>query len=184
MTRGLEKVAALKQQPGVLAASLNAAFLQGRHSRGRADGGDRRRRPAIRASRPWPMSLAAYIWETRASARSASRPSPRPSPAPRPRASTGAPVVIADYADNPGGGGYSDSIGFLRAMIEAGLRTPPSPPSSIPRARRPGHAAGVGATLTLDIGGKIDPKSRRRTGPRDGRRHGSSRMAASPSPAR
>ena len=31
----------------------------------------------------------------------------------------GSPFVIADFADNPGGGGYADSTGLLRAMIAA-----------------------------------------------------------------
>ncbi len=31
-------------------------------------------------------------------------------------------LVLADFADNPGGGGYGDSTPLLRAMIEADLQ--------------------------------------------------------------
>ena len=31
------------------------------------------------------------------------------------------PLVIADYADNPGAGGYGDSTELLRALLEAGV---------------------------------------------------------------
>ena len=33
----------------------------------------------------------------------------------------GPPVVLADFADNPGGGGYGDATRLLGGMIEAGL---------------------------------------------------------------
>ena len=31
----------------------------------------------------------------------------------------GGPLVIADYADNPGGGGYGDATALLKALLEA-----------------------------------------------------------------
>lgn len=71
----------------------------------------------------------------------------------------GGPVVIADVADNPGGGAPGDSTFVLRRLLERGI----------------GHAAigafwdlgaiqicrdaGVGADITLRIGGKCGPSS-------------------------
>ena len=31
------------------------------------------------------------------------------------------PLVIADYTDNPGGGGYGDATAFLKGLVEAGV---------------------------------------------------------------
>lgn len=67
----------------------------------------------------------------------------------------GAPVVIADYADNPGGGGYSDSTGILKAMIDANLQDAAISAICDPAAAC--HSAGVGSKLRLAVGGKIDP---------------------------
>ena len=32
------------------------------------------------------------------------------------------PIIVADYADNPGGGTYGDSTNLLKAMLDAGLQ--------------------------------------------------------------
>src|SRR5690606_11812489 len=32
------------------------------------------------------------------------------------------PLVIADYTDNPGGGGYGDTTALLKAMVDADLQ--------------------------------------------------------------
>ena len=31
------------------------------------------------------------------------------------------PLVVADYTDNPGGGGYGDATAFLKGLVEAGV---------------------------------------------------------------
>jgi microcystin degradation protein MlrC len=69
----------------------------------------------------------------------------------------GAPVVIADYADNPGGGGYTDSMGLVKAMIDAGLESAAMSPICDPEAAAACHKARVGARIRLAVGGKIDP---------------------------
>ncbi len=69
----------------------------------------------------------------------------------------GAPVVIADYADNPGGGGYTDSMGLVKAMIDAGLESAAMSAICDPDAAQACHKAGVGARIRLAVGGKIDP---------------------------
>ncbi|MBI1777039.1 MAG: M81 family metallopeptidase [Proteobacteria bacterium] len=67
------------------------------------------------------------------------------------------PLVIADYTDNPGGGGYGDSTAVLKAMVEAGLRGVGFHAICDPDAVLAGQAAGVGKTATIKLGGKVDP---------------------------
>lgn len=69
----------------------------------------------------------------------------------------GKPFVIADFADNPGGGGYADSTGLLRAMIEAQLQNAAFSALYDPESVEACEAAGEGAEVTLEIGGKCDP---------------------------
>lgn len=67
------------------------------------------------------------------------------------------PVVLADRDDNTGGGAPGDSTGQLRAFIEAGLEDACILYIVDPEAVRQAAAAGVGATLALDVGGKSHP---------------------------
>jgi microcystin degradation protein MlrC len=71
----------------------------------------------------------------------------------------GGPVVIADGADNPGGGAASDSTFFLRRLIERGITNAAVGPVWDPIAVRIAFEAGAGAKLRLRIGGKISPLS-------------------------
>ncbi|MCC7047348.1 MAG: M81 family metallopeptidase [Alphaproteobacteria bacterium] len=67
------------------------------------------------------------------------------------------PLVLADFTDNPGGGGYGDATGLLRAMIDAGLENAAFHAINDPAAVRAGQSAGLGASVSLELGGKIDP---------------------------
>lgn len=71
----------------------------------------------------------------------------------------GGPVVLADGADNPGGGAASDSTFFLRRMVERGIGNAALGPLWDPIAVRIAFDAGVGAQLALRLGGKIGPLS-------------------------
>ena len=64
------------------------------------------------------------------------------------------PVVIADTQDNPGAGGESDTTGMLRALLECGARRASLGLMVDAQAARAAHAAGVGASLTLGLGGR------------------------------
>ncbi len=68
----------------------------------------------------------------------------------------GAPVVIADFADNPGGGGYGDSTRLLRALIESGLSRVGYSALYDPESAATCHQAGQGAKIELSLGGKVD----------------------------
>jgi microcystin degradation protein MlrC len=71
----------------------------------------------------------------------------------------GGPVVLADGADNPGGGAASDSTFILRRMVERGITNAAVGPLWDPIAARIAFEAGVGARLALRIGGKVSPLS-------------------------
>ncbi len=67
------------------------------------------------------------------------------------------PVIFADRNDNPGGGSPGDSTGVLRTFIAADLKDACVlyivDPDAVAQCQR----AGVGATLTLDVGAKSSP---------------------------
>jgi microcystin degradation protein MlrC len=70
----------------------------------------------------------------------------------------GKPLVIADYTDNPGGGGYGDSTAVLKGLIDAGCRNVGFHAICDPEAVQQGLKAGVGKTVKLELGGKTDPR--------------------------
>lgn len=69
------------------------------------------------------------------------------------------PVVIADGADNAGGGAASDSTFILRRMIERGITGAALGPLWDPVAVQIAFDAEEGTRLRMRIGGKIGPES-------------------------
>lgn len=69
------------------------------------------------------------------------------------------PVVMADGADNPGGGAAGDATFVLQAILARGIREVAIGPLWDPSAAALAVAAGAGARLPLRIGGKIGPLS-------------------------
>jgi microcystin degradation protein MlrC len=69
------------------------------------------------------------------------------------------PVVLADGADNPGGGGAGDSTFVLRRMVERGIAGAALGPLWDPAAVRIAFEAGEGARLAMRLGGKTGPMS-------------------------
>ena len=74
-------------------------------------------------------------------------------------ASPGRPVVMADGADNPGGGAAGDSTFILRQVLDRGLDDVAMGPLWDPMAVRLAFEAGMGARLSLRLGGKTSPLS-------------------------
>ncbi|MEZ5926358.1 MAG: M81 family metallopeptidase [Hyphomicrobiaceae bacterium] len=68
------------------------------------------------------------------------------------------PVVIADYADNPGAGAYGDATDLLKAMLEARVENAAFGGLVDPVAARALHSAGVGAEVKLVLGGRHAPE--------------------------
>ena len=69
-------------------------------------------------------------------------------------ASPAGPVVVADAADNTGGGAPGDSTSVLRRLLERGVRDAALGPLWDPMAVAICRAAGLGARLPLRVGGK------------------------------
>src|SRR5882724_10050236 len=64
------------------------------------------------------------------------------------------PIIIADTQDNPGAGGDSDTTGMLRALVRNNAIRAAIGAIYDPQSAKAAHAAGVGATVTLALGGK------------------------------
>jgi microcystin degradation protein MlrC len=67
------------------------------------------------------------------------------------------PLVVADYTDNPGGGGYGDATAFLAGLVAAGVESVAFHAICDPEAVQDGIRAGVGAKTRLTLGGRTDP---------------------------
>jgi len=64
------------------------------------------------------------------------------------------PVVVADTADNPGGGGLEDSVAVLEALLNAGFERVAYGMVCDPQTMKACIEAGPGATLAVQLGGK------------------------------
>jgi len=71
-------------------------------------------------------------------------------------AADGRPIVLADIADNTGGGAAGDTTGILRELLRVGATDTTLACIWDPPAAAACVAAGVGATVTVDVGGKVD----------------------------
>jgi microcystin degradation protein MlrC len=98
--------------------------------------------------------IAGHIWEIREQFRVTPTP---PAEAFRQALETdGRPVIINEKADNPGGGGPGDGTHLLRAMIEADLQEACFGFMYDPETAAQAHAAGVGSTIDIRLGGKTE----------------------------
>jgi microcystin degradation protein MlrC len=157
MTKALALAREIEAREGVLSVSLNAGFPWADISYAGPTAivvgeGDRSRLQAHADE------LGRLIWETRAqrtveligAAEAVKRAAAK--------GRRGAPAVIADYADNPGGGGFGDTTGLLRAMLEAKLPDAAFSPVYDPESVAACRAAGEGNEVSLRIGGKVDAR--------------------------
>ena len=76
------------------------------------------------------------------------------------------PVLLVDSADSTSAGSPGDSVAVLQALLDAGCGRPAGSANAAglclvplvdPPAAAAAHAAGTGATLTLTVGGTLDP---------------------------
>jgi len=154
MRRLLDRAAELERRPGVVTISVFAGFpLADIHDAGLsvyvATDRDRALADALADE------LAALAWEHRREFVHTAL-APREAVA-RALALEGGPIVLADMADNTGGGAAGDTTEILRELLRAGARATTVACLWDPGAVRACVAAGVGATLTLPVGGKVDP---------------------------
>ena len=157
MTEVLARADVFAEEPGVLAVSINAGFPwadtpdSGPSAVVVGDGDSPRWREIADA-------LIAQIWESRHRKTIETVSVADALAAARERSDGGGPLVLADYADNPGGGGYGDSTRLLAGMIEAGLEDAAFATLYDPDAVRHCVEAGEGAAVHLELGGKVDPR--------------------------
>lgn len=64
------------------------------------------------------------------------------------------PVILADTQDNPGGGGNSDTVGLLEALVRARAEDAVLAILFDPKVVRQALQAGAGATIHADLGAK------------------------------
>jgi len=67
------------------------------------------------------------------------------------------PIILADHADNTGGGSPGDSTEVLRTFMEMGLRDAVILYIVDPEVAERAHAVGAGGRLVTEVGGKSDP---------------------------
>lgn len=67
------------------------------------------------------------------------------------------PILLADHADNTGGGAPGDSTEILRTFLELGLQDALLLYLVDPEVAQQAHAAGAGAKIHVELGGKSAP---------------------------
>jgi microcystin degradation protein MlrC len=67
------------------------------------------------------------------------------------------PLIIADYADNPGAGAYGDSTNLLRALLDAGVSNACFGPMVDPECVQQLWQGEIGDCLEISLGAKADP---------------------------
>ena len=67
------------------------------------------------------------------------------------------PLIIADYADNPGAGAYGDAPGLLKSLLGQNIMGACFGPMVDPEAAEFLHQHKVGQQVSLALGGKTDP---------------------------
>src|SRR6185295_8785941 len=71
-------------------------------------------------------------------------------------AAEGRPIILADMADNTGGGAAGDGTEILRELLRVGARSATVACIWDAAAVQACVKAGVGASVTIDVGGKVD----------------------------
>ncbi len=67
------------------------------------------------------------------------------------------PLVIADYADNPGAGAYGDSTALLEALLQSDIKNACFGPIVDPKTVSELKSAQLGAQVKVNLGGKTEP---------------------------
>jgi microcystin degradation protein MlrC len=94
------------------------------------------------------QARAAFVYTAEPLAQSLARAASMPA--------TGRPVVLLDHYDNTSSGGTMDTMAVLKGIVEAGLENVAAFAIYDPQAVTAAQAAGVGATVTLSLGGRAD----------------------------
>lgn len=68
------------------------------------------------------------------------------------------PLIIAEYADNPGAGGYGDATALLKALLDAQITDACFAPMVDPEIAALLTSFAVGDVVSLSLGGKMDTR--------------------------
>ncbi len=151
------RAAAHEAEPGILAVSVNAGFSEaditemGPTVLVTHDTGAEARAKTIA------RDLARSIWDGRGKVANSFLTPAEAAAAARDFDASAGPLVIADYADNPGAGAYGDATALLAALLDTGAQPGAFAPMIDPEAAASLHRHRVGETVTIDLGGKCDP---------------------------
>jgi microcystin degradation protein MlrC len=153
----IAKAVAYEKEPGVFAVSINAGF-------GNAD--IREVGPTVTVTydgneakhRAFAQGIADDIWEKRFDVINNYMPVEDAAGIAKAYKRGKGPLIIADYADNPGGGGYGDSTNLLKAMLDADVKDAAFGPIVDPETARQLHRHKVGERVKVRLGGKSDPR--------------------------
>ena len=151
------RAAAHEAEPGILAVSVNAGFSEaditemGPTVLVTHDSGAEAQAEAIA------RDLARSIWDGRGTVANTFLTPDEAAARARDFDAGKGPLVIADYADNPGAGAYGDATALLAALLDAGAEAGAFAPMIDPEAAATLHRHRVGEQVTLDLGGKHDP---------------------------
>lgn len=151
------KAVAYEKEPGVFAVSINAGF-------GNAD--IKEVGPTVIVThegnegkhRAFAESIADDIWDKRFDVLNYYMPVEEAAAIAKAYKRTTGPLIIADYADNPGGGGYGDSTNLLKAMLDAGITDAAFGPMVDPETAQSLHKHKAGDRVKVRLGGKSDPR--------------------------
>jgi microcystin degradation protein MlrC len=156
MASFVRRMQSLEGQGGVLSVSLGHGFAWG-------DVADNGAKVWVVTDNDLPLAqrlaeqLGREFWQLRS--QTSSTPLGAEAAITQALATQGGPVVLADVADNPGGGAPGDSTFVLRALLERGVGNALLGPFWDLGAVQICKDAGVGAVIDLRVGGKCGPSS-------------------------
>jgi len=143
-------------QPGILAATVFGGFpLADFHDAGAsvcvvADGD-------MALAEAWRDRLVEQMWKNREEF--VYRGEPLEDAVTRAKALTDGPVLLLDHADNVGSGGTQDVMVVIEEVLRQGLKDVAVAAVYDPEAIKTMQKAGIGATVTLQLGGKTEMPS-------------------------
>jgi microcystin degradation protein MlrC len=143
-------------QPGILAATVFGGFpLADFHDAGAsvcvvADGD-------MALAEAWRDRLVEQMWKNREEF--VYRGEPLEDAVSRAKALTDGPVLLLDHADNVGSGGTQDVMVVIEEVLRQGLKDVAVAAVYDPEAIKAMQKAGIGATVTLQLGGKTEMPS-------------------------
>lgn len=157
MIEAMAIAARMEAEPGVLCVSIQSGFSRcdcaavGPSVAVTADGED----PRYRAMAE---ELMEFCWKTRGVVTEKVLPVAAGIEAARAWRPGEKPVVLGDYGDAPGGGGYGDGTAILAELIAAGIKDAVVAAMIDPEVAAQAVAAGPGARIRVSLGGKHAPE--------------------------